>query len=778
MHSGETARPGSLSVLLLLALAVVALALRWHYVQEISLFVDEFVTAWAARIVPRTGLPIFPSGNVYPHGFLFTYLEVPFVLGEFDETLARIPALLVGLAALPAAYLIGRRMLSEQAGLVAAAAMAVDPEFIIWGSRVRMYALLQLLSLMAIYFYYRGLAEDRPAYRYAGMGLVVAAIFTHAEAAFLLPVLGVATLLALPWRRLWRWSVILPLALGAAGAVGFFLIANFGQPGHLGTLEQEGRSYLNLTGDLVSGVMTFAPVFTAWHRLPLTLLALVGLVFLVRPRLDARGALLYLYVVFGGFVALVILLAGATWERERYLFLILPLFFLIGGEVSRRLLVRVPVRPAWRQWQPAAVAALTALYVGLAGAPGAYTQEWGYDRAFRYLQGEFDAAAGDRLATSMSTAAMLYLGRNDAFTIQQGYEEYVVVAPGTGVPVDLWTATPVVTRTADFVSLLDAAPRLWFVVDGWRFQTRYEPAFILTVLEQMEMVYDERGVMVFRGSGYEPRAEPAFERSVGAAFYDALSLDRFGLSTAEPAAGDVLEVTLYWQALAGAGPAYTTFLHLVAADGSGVAGIDEPVLGGAYQPALWPTDVALPDRHRLTIPAGLPPGRYRLDAGLYPSGELAVEFAERVALAMLEIGTAPAAEPEVRSGALFGDEIELVGYDLEQAGGAWRVKLYWQAIAPVTRDYTVFVHLVDAAGQIAAQDDHPPGGTFFPTSTWLPGGVVTDEHQVPLPEGDGGGYALRIGLYDPETNERLAVVDGGEPAGEYVTVPLDRQGTP
>jgi len=44
-------------------------------IQQISFFVDEFVTAWAARNVLTRGLPIFPSGDFYPHGLIFTYLE-------------------------------------------------------------------------------------------------------------------------------------------------------------------------------------------------------------------------------------------------------------------------------------------------------------------------------------------------------------------------------------------------------------------------------------------------------------------------------------------------------------------------------------------------------------------------------------------------------------------------------------------------------------------------------------------------------------------------------
>ncbi|MGD8397392.1 MAG: glycosyltransferase family 39 protein [Anaerolineae bacterium] len=776
-----------LSWLLLLALLAVALALRWRYVQEISLFVDEFVTAWAARMVPRTGLPIFPSGNIYPHGLLFTYLEVPFVLGAFDETLARTPALIVSLATLPVAYLVGRRMLSEEAGLAAAAAMAVDPAFIVWGGRARMYGLLQLLALLAIYVYYRGLAEDRPGLRYGAMGLLVAGIFTHAEAAFLLPALGLATLVVVPWRRLWRRDVIGPFIVGGAGVLAFFLLAKYGQPGHLETLEQEGRSYLALTAGILSGPRAFAPVFVAPHRLAFSMLALTGLIYIVRPRFERRSALTYLYVILVSFVGGLVVLAGATWERERYLFLILPLLFLVGSEVARRLLALVRISPQLRRWQPAALAALAALYVGLLGAPRAYTDEWGYDLAFRYLQDHFDSEAGDRLATSMSTAAMLYLGRNDAFVIQRGYEEYVVEPEGNAEPqaVDLWTATPVLTTTTEFVDILEEGPVVWFVVDGWRLQTRYEPDFILTVLAQMDLVYEERGVLVFRGEGYAPLPEPAFERAVGVEFDHALALERFGLSDLAAEPGDALRVTLHWRALEEAGPAYTTFLHLIAPDGSGMGGVDEPILRGVYQPDLWPEGAVLPDHHTLTIPADLPPGRYRLDAGLYPSDEpgqvLSTGSADRVPLAAIQVGTAGEPVPTVcqrdSAFATFGDEIELAGHDLARQGDAVQLDLCWRALGPVSRDYTVFVHLVNPAGGIVDQDDHPPGDAFFPTSTWLPDYNMLDAHSVTLPSGHPGDYRLLVGLYDPRTEERLPATDApGEPVGDSIVVSLDTAG--
>ena len=49
------------------------------------------------------------------------------------------------------------------------------------------------------------------------------------------------------------------------------------------------------------------------------------------------------------------------------------------------------------------------------------------------------------------------------------------------------------------------------------------------------------------------------------------------------------------------------------------------------------------------------------------------------------------------------------------------------------------------------------------TGTWLPGEVITDEREIGLgPEVGDGRYALRVGLYDTGTGERLPVTEDGE----------------
>ena len=77
--------------------------------------------------------------------------------------------------------------------------------------------------------------------------------------------------------------------------------------------------------------------------------------------------------------------------------------------------------------------------------------------------------------------------------------------------------------------------------------------------------------------------------------------------------------------------------------------------------------------------------------------------------------------------------------------------------------YTGFVHLLDAGGQIVAQDDHGPLQNQYPTTQWVGGEVVEDRYVLRLPPDlPPGEYTLEIGLYDANRPglPRLKAADG------------------
>ena len=123
--------------------------------------------------------------------------------------------------------------------------------------------------------------------------------------------------------------------------------------------------------------------------------------------------------------------------------------------------------------------------------------------------------------------------------------------------------------------------------------------------------------------------------------------------------------------------------------------------------------------------------------------------------------------PAVRPLASFdGGHILLVRAELHgplRHGATPRLWLYWQATRPIERDYTVFIHVLDAQGNKWSQRDSWPGNGKLPTSAWRPGALILDEQPVYVNvDGPREGYYLLLGLYDLETGQRLLIDGGGD----------------
>jgi hypothetical protein len=118
-------------------------------------------------------------------------------------------------------------------------------------------------------------------------------------------------------------------------------------------------------------------------------------------------------------------------------------------------------------------------------------------------------------------------------------------------------------------------------------------------------------------------------------------------------------------------------------------------------------------------------------------------------------------EPRVkhRVGATFGDQIQLLGYDLIQDASSLRLVLHWRAQAQVADDYVVFVHLYDPKTEtIVAQSDARPLNGTYPTNWWRVQEIVSDEALLPIADVPAGTYRLAIGIYEVDTEVRPPVV--------------------
>ena len=121
---------------------------------------------------------------------------------------------------------------------------------------------------------------------------------------------------------------------------------------------------------------------------------------------------------------------------------------------------------------------------------------------------------------------------------------------------------------------------------------------------------------------------------------------------------------------------------------------------------------------------------------------------------------APAPLARLQS-AEFGEEIAMVGWSAEPITferAKLRVTIVWQAKRVMTRRYTAFAHLENATGAKVAQDDHEPRWEDYPTTRWAAGEMVREDYTLNLPEDLASGkYILRVGWYETDTGDRLAV---------------------
>jgi 4-amino-4-deoxy-L-arabinose transferase-like glycosyltransferase len=219
--------------------------------------------------------------------------------------------------------------------------------------------------------------------------------------------------------------------------------------------------------------------------------------------------------------------------------------------------------------------------------------------------------------------------------------------------------------------------------------------------------------------------------------------------------GETVSVTLFWQGMAVEGGRAAPELRAVLrnADGEETALWTGTPTGGEYPTEAWADGELVTDHLRWSVPREQPGGTYAiwLRAG-----------SDEAELGLLEIsGVARVYEPppvQHLIDARFGDALRLLGYTLETIDGEVHLALVWQADEVVSADYKVFVHVLDVDGTIIDQRDAMPRNNTYPTSLWAAGEYVTDLYYLPLPQQS---FALRVGLYLPDTGERLPAYSAG-----------------
>jgi hypothetical protein len=119
--------------------------------------------------------------------------------------------------------------------------------------------------------------------------------------------------------------------------------------------------------------------------------------------------------------------------------------------------------------------------------------------------------------------------------------------------------------------------------------------------------------------------------------------------------------------------------------------------------------------------------------------------------------------------ASFDDRARLTDASIVPEGDRLRVTLVWDCLGAFDPQETVFVHALDANGQLAAQADGDPLRDLFPLAECRRGEQVRDVRFIAPPPSL---YTIQVGVYHRVSGERLAAVaaTGQGLAGNALTI--------
>ena len=500
-------QPGDwVRALLVMTLIFGALS-RLAAARHLSPHIDEPASVLAAEMVRERGFPIFPSGVPYFQGATLSYLLQPLIwlgLGDITDLHAmRIVSVIAGVLTIGATYLLARQVSGQRwIGVVAAMLLAIDPSSIKWSGLVRMYGLLELVSVLLVLVFTTTMMDGVTRPRLISIAVLFwLAIFTHIATVLLLPPMLLVAF-AVYGRALWhkRRDLGLTLVVSAVAPVALTVLNELLQT--TGARASAGGDIpgVSFVGDHLFHPSTIlSPAFDSWEELFLTSTlshvtpyvmvlisaALFGIWFLSsatdapdrRSRIGV-GSMLACY-----WIPVIIVGMVTNEPQERYLLLIVPtgaaivaISTLVLADRAIAMMKRGLV--SWQRWAYAGAAIFLIFLIVVQQGSGIL----GLQRQ-RQLDPDYIAASqwvderrepGQLVLSAMTPAPYLVFGEDKedlAFFSGNAYsirtQRYTRVNDD-GEIVDYWIGVPSVYLVNDLCTTLQENPKAWILIDRAR----------------------------------------------------------------------------------------------------------------------------------------------------------------------------------------------------------------------------------------------------------------------------------------------------------------------
>jgi len=738
----------------------------------------------------RRGVWPFYIYSMFAPNPLLVYLQAPtFVVFGFTEAALQGLTAFASALAFPAIYLASREVFADQgwrfarrAGVIAMLGLALSPFFNVYYTLGDETALLPVMELMVVAACWRGLRQGRWSdFGLAGvlLGLsqysyIVARVFPLA--------LSVALFLAL-----WPKRQALTHGRGLALMVLTFIVLTLPQwllflsapytffarasqvPNQFDLRVVLGIKLINQLMTL--GVYWEVPHIPYLRRPMLNPVLSVGLLLAAAAMFRSRRA----SQIFVASIAAVMLVPDlltfeSLFPSANRLTGAVPFIFMLAGMGCATVWQWLETRPHLPAWAGSSVL----VAVLLAGAENQWDFTYRVVPRINAVPGYewqtplIEIAEADYIAAHRDSGVLLpsseYQRASLSFLLANYFPER---AGGLKPPLTLGESVGVVSAAAPNRATFEGPPA-GYLPDEWVLLKNGVAYFLPPLPASIEPagnpypIFARNGVVAAyafpaRWAGRQPQIKPT-----SASFQN--GLDLVGYYTTDLLPGQPITITLYWQPRYPLPDDIQIFTQILDRNGGIVAGIHDWPLHGVYRAHAWRPGEVIPLSYRFAIPADTPAGAYQLITGVFDlihqTRVPTVTGEDAATVATFKIPLAPdPSTPAHTLDAHLGNAIRLSGYTLEAAPGGLQAALYWQARATPEADYTVFVHVVDAAGNIVAQSDSQPLDGQYPTSIWSLGEIIVERRIIQAPPGD---YQVFVGLYRWETLERLPVTLNGQ----------------
>ncbi len=188
LPTGPVLQPSSLrhrsgrtywAAILVVAAVLAGLILRLAFAARSGLWRDEAQFLFVVRMLSTAEMLDFLRWHEWHPPLFYLLMRAWFAITGDSTAAALALPLILGMVQIPVVYLIGARMFSRRAGMVAGALVAAAPWLAEYSAEVRPYSLLPLLVVSASYCLWRGL-KDGGAAPWLGYAVTtLATLFTH-----------------------------------------------------------------------------------------------------------------------------------------------------------------------------------------------------------------------------------------------------------------------------------------------------------------------------------------------------------------------------------------------------------------------------------------------------------------------------------------------------------------------------------------------------------------------------------------------------------------------